>query len=227
MFSGRSSTRGDNWPRTNPLKEPLFWLVTGDQQWALSGFTITNAAGSIGSIACLYPFDEAKKRRGLSPATWVFRQPIPPGRLQLPPRPDDGSGYFRLYNTYLQGYLGEWNWFTAWHRWIEHVPENTEGGYLDVYNRPAHDVNHDSHDDVFRVKIWPDSKADLASCVNSNTGLFNKAAETAQQQTFKSRAWLVQPVSPIPTRKAFTALQDDYIKDWQSNHEASLKPTPP
>jgi hypothetical protein len=53
---------------------PLYWLVSQDEKWVLSGFHVPN----IYAFACLFPFDEAKKLRHVpSPTRWAVSLATP------------------------------------------------------------------------------------------------------------------------------------------------------
>lgn len=92
VYTGRSHT------------DPLYWLVSNDEKWVLSGFHVPNTY----AFACLFPFDEAKKLRHVpSPTRWAVRYAEPPGRMSLPELPDENSGHFRIYNPFIGGYLSE------------------------------------------------------------------------------------------------------------------------
>lgn len=212
------------------VKQPIFWLVTQDGKWALSGFKHMTGPTDASALtfASLFPYENAKAMRGDSPATWVLRPAVPPGRLKLPALTDDGSGCFRLYNIHFQSYLADFAKFRVRHYWTKHEPGEwvalgpPTGGHTWV---PPEDVPESDPDvDIWRVMLRKDDMAqDFGSCYDILDHRFDTDKETAQKTTFMSRTWLIEPVSAMPERKSFKALSNDYITSWQAEHEAGLK----
>jgi hypothetical protein len=205
--------------------DALIWIVTKDEEWALSAFKVSEW----GMMACLIPYVEAKKLRTQnSPPRWVLQPAIPPGRLALPDLPDKSSGYFRIFNPWASGYLGEeapWS-ADAWRgrKYVVHIPVmgvacGVAGGVV-----PAHDeTRFVDHDTYLRTSVRAEVATLLSSVFDPTTGKVKSKEEQAQQSSYKCRTWLIQDRSHVKKPKQFPQLENTYIEKWISDHRAKLK----
>jgi hypothetical protein len=166
---------------------PLYWLVSQDEKWVLSGFHVPN----IYAFACLFPFEEAKKLRHVpSPTRWAVTYAAPPGLISLPALPDETSGHFRIYNPYIGGYLSEEMLLNSQRQhWVltkRYIPSKAGAGYW----VPDRDVLRTEAGPQFtRTAFWADKPDDFASVFGTD-GKPVPAKEIAQQKTYKKHICL-------------------------------------
>lgn len=188
-----------------------------DRKWVLSTFYHPD----YGAFACLFPYEEEQKLRTIpSPAKWLLRPAVPPGRLQLPGAPNDSSGYFRLYNPYHPRYLADYATLSSRRKCVETIPAHAgfalpDGGIVWV---PDRDVTREDSGPDFRRTMLREP-ANLASVFGSD-GKINLEAEKNQQSSYKQQCWLIEDRVEPPTWEKFPQLQHDYIQQWIKVHEA-------
>jgi hypothetical protein len=218
--------------QTTANHEALLWIVTEDEKWALSVFHVPGEV----AFACLMPYDYAKKLRTQnSPPRWVLLPVVPPGRLKLPKLPDKNSGYFRIFNPWVSGFLAD-EYSGAWgrRRYVETVGAvvagagGAAGGGAFV---PEHDEIREKDGPVFQRTLLR-TEVTQTSVFDSATGKLKVAErqgdpspEQMQQAMYKCQCWLIQDRShQEKTRpKQFSQLENTYIEKWINDHRAKLR----
>lgn len=202
----------------NTYDEPLFWIVTDDQKWALSAFYHLGYA----AFTSLVPYDyEQKLRKQSTPARWLLRPAVPPGRMQLPPNDDESSGYFRLYNPYYRGYLADYATLNSRRKYTEQIPSGMAsdgmGGFRFV---PGYTVDHDEAGPSYQRTMLR-VPTGLGSVFGAD-GKPNAASEKTQQTSYMQQCWYIQDRTEAPTRQKFSQLDHTYIQQWIKAREDAM-----
>ena len=202
--------------------EPMFWIVTKDDKWALSAFRHPNYI----TVACLMPFDEAKRlRTKKSPPRWVLRTAIPPGRLTLPPLPDNNSAYFRIYNPWSEAYLADLATASSYRKYIKRerrwVQVDLRGGYWKDVDIPMEGPGPDFQTTVVRTETESDLK--VVTEFQSAGATYYIQREGPQQRTYQTRCWLIQDRTKQTEKGSFSQLENSYIDNWIEDYQSRLK----